>query len=118
MWRRICTLASVLRSPGRLRSHTFAAFVLALLLVAAVAGVVIAVEMALFAAPFLVIAALLLSERFVGEERILATRRTVPPRRRRRIAHRWPTHPETPFSVALERAPWSLRGPPLARAAA
>jgi hypothetical protein len=95
-----------------------AALLLALLVVGAAAGVVMAAEIALFAAPFLVIAALLLSECFVGEERILAIRRTPVPGARRRTAQRWPRRPESPFSVALERAPWSLRGPPAAHLAA
>jgi hypothetical protein len=91
-----------------------AVLLLASIVVGAAAGLAGAAEIALFSAPFLLIAALLLSGRYVGEDRILALRRT-PPRVRRRPAQRWPAVAELPFSSALERAPWSLRGPPAAR---
>ncbi len=89
-----------------------AAFVLALAVVNVLTGRASAEEMALYAAPFLVVAALLLSGRYVGEERILRVYRTLP-RPRRQAARRWPAAPELPLSGALERASWSLRGPPL-----
>jgi hypothetical protein len=103
-----------LSSHGRLALRINAVLLLASIVVGAVAGLAGAAEVALFAAPFLLIAALLLSGRYVGEERILALRRT-PPRTRRRLAQRWPSLAELPFCSALERAPWSLRGPPAAR---
>jgi hypothetical protein len=87
-----------------------AMFALALVVGAAAAGVSGALDVALYAAPFLVIAALLLSGRFIGEERILAAYRSLP--RARRAASSWPRLPARPLSSALERAPWSLRGPP------
>jgi|SRR3954468_1194486 hypothetical protein len=93
-----------------------AAFVLALAIVNVAVGNASATDMALYAAPFLAVVALLISGRYVGEERILAVYRTQP-RRRRRPARHWPSIPEQPFSAGIERAPWSLRGPP-ARAAA
>src|SRR5690349_6112915 len=93
-----------------------AAFVLALAVANVLAGRASAEEMALYAAPFLVVAALLLSGRYVGEERILRVY-GVPPRARRAPARRWSRLPELPFSAALERAPWSLRGPPAPAAA-
>jgi hypothetical protein len=88
-----------------------AALAAALAVGATAAGVAGALDVALYAAPFVVIAALLLTGRFVGEERILAAYRALP-RALRRTAQRWPRRPELPLSSALERAPWSLRGPP------
>jgi len=89
-----------------------ATFVLALAIVNVATGKASAVDMALYAAPFMAVVALLLSGRYVGEERILAVYRTQPRRRRSRAGRRWPTLQEQPFSAGLERAPWSLRGPP------
>ena len=77
-----------------------------------VAGNASAMEMALYAAPFLAIAGLLLSGRYVAEERILAVYRSRPQPRRRSVARCWPSIAELPFSAGVERAPWSLRGPP------
>jgi hypothetical protein len=98
------------RSPRRLALLIGAAFALALVVGAAAAGVSGALDVALYAAPFLVIAALLLSGRFIGEERILAVYRSLP--RARRVAASWPRLQTLELSCALERAPWSLRGPP------
>ena len=67
-------------------------------------------QLALYAAPFLLLLGLLLSGRFIGEERILAAYRSLP--RARRVAASWPRLQSLPLSSALERAPWSLRGPP------
>jgi hypothetical protein len=94
-----------------------AAFMVALSAANVLAGNASALEMALYAAPFVAIVGLLLSGRYVAEERILAARRTPPPPRRRTIARRWSSIAELPFSAGIERAPWSLRGPP-ARVAA
>jgi hypothetical protein len=96
------------KSPRRLALFIGAAFALALVVGAAAAGVSGALDVVLYAAPFLVIAALLLSGRFIGEERILAAYRS----RARRVAASWPRLQSLPLSSALERAPWSLRGPP------
>jgi hypothetical protein len=101
---------AVVRSPRRLALLIGAAFALALVVGAAAAGVSGALDVALYAAPFLVIAALLLSGRFIGEERILAVYRSLP--RARRAVASWPRLPSLALSSALERAPWSLRGPP------
>ena len=89
-----------------------ATFVLALAILNVATGKASAVDMALYAAPFMAVVALLLSGRYVGEERILAVYRTQPRRRRSRAGRRWPTLQEQPFSAGLERAPWSRRGPP------
>jgi hypothetical protein len=89
-----------------------AAFMAASTVANVVAGNASAMEMALYAAPFLAIVGLLLSGRYVAEERILRVYRSQPQPRRRRVARRWPSIAELPFSAGVERAPWSLRGPP------
>jgi len=69
-------------------------------------------DIALYALPFLVLVALLLTGRFVGEERILAIRRGIRVGRARRGVRRWqaarPAHGRSLFA----RAPRSFRGPP------
>jgi hypothetical protein len=101
----------------RLLLSAGAAFMVALSVANVAAGNATAVEMAFYAAPFLAIVGLLLSGRYVAEERILAFYRAQPRVRRTRAARRWPALVELPFSAGLERAPWSLRGPPAALAA-
>jgi hypothetical protein len=64
-----------------------------------------------WAAPLLIVAALLLTGRFVGEERILAARRArIAPARSPRV--QWPSRHARPLVSLLERAPRSPRGPP------
>ena len=93
-----------------------ATFVLALAVAIVLSGRASAGEMLLYAAPFIAIVGLPLSGRYVGEERILAFHRALPRPPRRTATRRRPGH-ELPFSAALERAPWSLRGPPARLAA-
>ena len=104
-------------SSRRVFMFAGAAFMVALSVANVVAGNASVIEMALYAAPFLAIVGLLLSGRYVAEERILAVYRSQPKPRRRKVAQRWPSIAELPFSAGIERAPWSLRGPP-ARVAA
>jgi hypothetical protein len=104
-------------SSRRVFMFAGAAFMVALSVANVIAGNASVIEMALYAAPFLVIVGLLLSGRYVAEERILAVYRSQPKPRRRKVAKRWPSIAELPFSAGIERAPWSLRGPP-ARVAA
>jgi hypothetical protein len=68
-------------------------------------------DVVLYLAPFLLVAGLLLSGRYLGEERILAFRRarSVVPRLR---AGRWASFPEHPLASLLERTTRTLRGPP------
>jgi hypothetical protein len=67
---------------------------------------------ALYALPFVVLAALLLTGRFVGEDRILAFWRSARVRTRRPVAPRWlPARPALALSL-FARAPRSFRGPP------
>ena len=105
-----------MKSSRRLLIGLGAAFVLAFAVANVLSGRASVGEMALYAAPFVAIVGLLLSGRYVGEERILAAYRTLPRPRRRSVSRRRPGH-ELPFSAALERAPWSLRGPPAPHAA-
>jgi hypothetical protein len=70
-------------------------------------------ELALTFAPLLLIAGLLLSGRYLGEERILARRlRGAAVVSRRRISARWRPSVERPLVSLLARSPRSERGPP------
>ncbi|RKQ86738.1 hypothetical protein C8N24_4753 [Solirubrobacter pauli] len=104
-------------SSRRVLISAGAAFMAALSVANVVAGNASAMEMALYAAPFLAIVGLLASGRYVAEDRILAIYRSRPRPRRRSASRRWPSIAELPFSAGVERAPWSLRGPPAACAA-
>jgi hypothetical protein len=76
-------------------------------------------ELALTFAPLLLIAGLLLSGRFVGEELIVTRRlRLAPDRRVRRLTTRWRPGVERPLTSLLARSPRSERGPPAALAPA
>ena len=68
-------------------------------------------DVVLYLGPFLLVAGLLLSGRYVGEERILAfcRARGVP---KLRAALAWPSLPEAPVVARFERTPRTLRGPP------
>ena len=68
-----------------------AAFMVALSVANVVAGNASAIEMALYAAPLVGIVGLLLSGRYVAEERILAIYRSQRRARRRSTARRWPS---------------------------
>ena len=104
-------------SSRRVLISAGAAFVAALSVANVAAGNASAMEMALYAAPFLAIVGLLLSGRYVAEERILRIYRSLPRPKRRSATRRWPSIAELPFSAGIERAPWSLRGPPARLAA-
>jgi|GEM_PF-4785295 len=90
------------------------------LALAALQGVTGMTHMALYAGPFLLVLGLLLSGRFIGEERILARRTRSVPLRRRARKRQWPSAHRQRLTSQLERSVRSLRGPPLAglRAAA
>ena len=89
----------------------------AAVLLAAVMGVTGSFELLLYGGPLLFITGLLLSGRFIGEERILA-RRAAPPAPRLRAARQtWAWLRELPFASLLERSPRLLRGPPAPAAA-
>jgi hypothetical protein len=88
----------------------------AAVLLAAVMGVTGATELVLYCGPLLFLTGLLISGRFVGEERILA-RRTVPLPRLRAARQCWARLRELPLASLLERSPHSQRGPPAPAAA-
>ena len=70
-------------------------------------------QLALFLAPLLVIAALLLSGRFVAEDRIVARwRAAVHVRRPRRRAARRRLSPGHPLRSRLLQGSFGVRGPP------
>lgn len=70
-------------------------------------------ELVLYLTPFFLIAALLLSGRFVAEERIVRRwRATAPARRLRPARTRWTAVRELPLGSLLERSPRLERGPP------
>jgi hypothetical protein len=68
-------------------------------------------QLALCLTPLFLIAALLLSRRYVAEERIVRRWRGTA-RRRRRVRGRWRAIPEAPLVSLLERSPRLERGPP------
>ncbi len=70
-------------------------------------------ELALYLTPLFLIGALLLSGRFIGEERIVARWRGVPPvLRPRRCAQRWQPQPVLALRSAFAHGAFGVRGPP------
>ena len=102
------------------RQRRFHVLMAAAAVAAGVAQVLVgSAELALTFAPLLLIAGLLLSGRYLGEERILARRlRGIEAPRRRRVAARWHPAVERPLVSLLARSPGSERGPPAALAPA
>jgi hypothetical protein len=92
-----------------MRSHRALIALVVVLAALLAAGVTVA----LFALPVMVILALLMTGRFVGEERILALRAArLAPQPRRTPAPRWrPARPAQGRSL-FARAPRTFRGPP------
>jgi len=88
----------------------------AAVLLAAVMGATGSFELLLYGGPLLFITGLLLSGRFIGEERILA-RRAAPAPRPRAARASWSWLRELPCASLLERSPRLLRGPPAPAAA-
>jgi hypothetical protein len=88
----------------------------AAVLLAAVMGVTGSFELVLYGGPLLFITGMLLSGRFIGEERILA-RRVTPVPRLRTERQSWARLRERPLASLLERSPALLRGPPAPAAA-
>jgi hypothetical protein len=82
-------------------------------LVATVQGITGMTELALFLTPVFLVGALLLSGRFVAEDRIVARwRATVVRRRPRRRAARWRPRAATPLRTQLLQGSLDVRGPP------
>ena len=68
----------------------------------------------LYVAPCLLIVALLLCDRYLGEDSIVRRRLALAaPRASRRRAARWPRDRERPLASLLDRTPRHDRGPPL-----
>jgi hypothetical protein len=85
------------------------------LVVMAMQGLTGVSQLALYAAPFLLLLGLLLSGRFIGEEVILARRVRATAPRPRPLPRRWAALPERPLASLLERSVRLERGPPAAR---
>jgi hypothetical protein len=83
----------------------------AAVLLAAVMGATGALELMLYGGPVLLLGGLLVSGRFIGEERILARRRE-PVARLRPVPQTWARLPEHALASLLARSPRLLRGPP------
>ena len=81
-------------------------------LLSALQGVTGIAELALYGAPLLLLAGLLLCGRFVGEERIVARLRTAVVGRVRRARTRWARMPARTLSSLLAHDPRVERGPP------
>jgi hypothetical protein len=80
---------------------------------ALVQGVSGMTELALYLTPLFLIAALLLSGRYVAEERIVRRwRGGAPVRRLRPVRSRWRALSDVPLVSLLERSPRLERGPP------
>jgi hypothetical protein len=107
----VCTFRAVRAERRALMLLAAAAVVLAALM-----GFTGATELVLYGGPLLFITGLLLSGRFIGEERILARRR-VAPARQRAARLSWSRLPERPLASLLERSASLLRGPPAPAAA-
>jgi hypothetical protein len=88
----------------------------AAVLLAAVIGVTGSFELVLYGGPLLFITGMLLSGRFIGEERILA-RHVTPVPRLRTERQSWARLRERPLASLLERSTSLLRGPPAPAAA-
>jgi hypothetical protein len=70
-------------------------------------------ELALYLTPLFLIAALLLSGRYIAEDRIVRRwRGTRPAPRPRRERGRWPALATVPLTSRLDRRPRTQRGPP------
>ena len=96
------------------RQRRFLIFLTALAALAAVLQAVTGVgQLVLYLTPLFLIAALLLSGHYLGEERIVARWRAsaVPPLRRRR-AQRWRPRAVLPLRSVFEHGSFGVRGPP------
>jgi hypothetical protein len=92
-------------------------FLISLTALAALAAVLQAVtgvgQLALYLTPLFLIAALLLSGHYLGEERIVARWRAfIPSQRHRRRAQRWRPRAVLPLRSVIEHGSFGVRGPP------
>ena len=86
--------------------------------VAVAQGLTDVAELALYASPFLLLAGLLLSGRFVGEATILRRRAAAPVARMRRERARWPRRATLAPAFLPVHDPRIERGPPVPATAA
>jgi hypothetical protein len=76
-------------------------------------------QLALYLTPLFVIGALLLSGRYIAEDRIVARWRGAPPPRSvRRRSHRWRTRPLLAVRSVFDQGSFGVRGPPASLAPA
>jgi hypothetical protein len=75
-------------------------------------------QLALYLTPLFLIAALLLSGHYIGEDRIVARWRAAVPRRPRRRAQRWRPRAVLALRSLHEKGSFGVRGPPALRAPA
>jgi hypothetical protein len=75
------------------------------------------IHLALDAAPFLLVAAVLVAGRFPGEQRIIARRLGTSPARPRPERRTWPARRDRALASVVARGPQTLRGPPAPAAA-
>jgi hypothetical protein len=95
------------------RRRFFACFAALAALLFVLQGAAGLTDLVLYAAPALLLAALLLSGRFVGEDRIVERwRRGMPTTRARQVRARWSRVPARTLSSLLAHDPRVERGPP------
>ena len=95
------------------RQCRFLMFLTALAVLAAVLQAVTGVgQLVLYLTPLFLIAALLLSGHYLGEDRILARWRASAPPRPRRRAQRWRPRAVLPLRSVFEHGSFGVRGPP------
>jgi hypothetical protein len=96
------------------RQRRFLIFLTALAALAAVLQAVTGVgQLVLYLTPLFLIAALLLSGHYLGEDRIVARwRAAAAPPRRRRLAQRWRPRAVLPLRSVFEHGSFGVRGPP------
>ena len=96
------------------RQRRFLIFLTALAVLAAVLQAVTGVgQLVLYLTPLFLIAALLLSGHYLGEDRIVARwRASAVPSLRRRRAQRWRPRAALPLRSVFEHGSFGVRGPP------
>jgi hypothetical protein len=95
------------------QQRRFLAILTALAVVCAVLQAISGIgQLALYLTPLFLIAALLLSGHYLGEDRIVARWRAAAPPRARRRAQRWRPRAVLPLRSVFEHGSFGVRGPP------
>ena len=95
------------------RQRRFLIFLTALAVLAAALQAVTGVgQLVLYLTPLFLIAALLLSGHYLGEDRIVARWRASAPPKPRRDAQRWHPRAVLPLRSVFEHGSFGVRGPP------